>query len=265
MVVESKSTRFDFRRLWPPLVPFIFVVVVLEGLVRTEMVKSFIIPAPSEIFFALVNDRAEFWTAGLSTATAAFIGLILSFIVGTSVAIILSISDFARRALYPYAVFFQTVPIIAIAPLLVIWFGYGLPTVIASAFIVSVFPIVASTLLGLQSTDRSLIDLFQLYSATRIQVLFKLRLPFALPQVFSGLRIASGLAVIGAIVGEFVAGSGLGGVVDSARTLQRVDKVFGAVVVSSFLGLLMVALINILSWWMLRRWHASEQADPGPE
>jgi NitT/TauT family transport system permease protein len=113
--------------------------------------------------------------------------------------------------------------------------------------------------LGLESTDRALIELFQLYSGTRFQILARLRLPFALPEIFSGLRIASGLAVIGAIVGEFIAGGGIGEIVDAARTQQRIDKVFAAVLISSLLGLLMVGFINFVSHLMLRNWHASAQ------
>jgi NitT/TauT family transport system permease protein len=173
---------------------------------------------------------------------------------------LLSQFDFLRRAFYPYAIFFQTVPVIAIAPLLVIWFGFGQPTVIASAFIVSIFPVIASTLLGLQSTEPALSDLFRLYSASRVDHLLKLRMPFALPHVFSGLRIASGLAVIGAIVGEFIGGGGLGSVVDAARTQQRIDKVFAAVLISSLLGLALVAIVNFSGWLVLRKWHASAQS-----
>ena len=128
-------------------------------------------------------------------------------------------------------------PIIAIAPLLVIWFGYGMRTVIASAFIVSIFPVIANTLNGILSTDPALRDLFRLYGASPAVTLWKLRFPAALPQILTGLRIAGGLAVIGAIVGEFIGGQGLGSVVDVARTQQRTDKVFAAVLLASVLGL----------------------------
>ena len=151
-------------------------------------------------------------------------------------------------------------PRIAVAPLLVIWFGFGLQTVIASAFVASGrLPVIANTLTGILSTDPPLRDLFRLYGASPLVTLLKLRLPAALPQVFTGLRVSAGLAVIGAIVGEFIAGGGLGSVVDIARTQQRIDKVFAAVLLASLLGLGMFGLINLLSHLMLRRWHASEQ------
>lgn len=243
----------------PPLLPLLIWLIGAEVAVKLGWVQEFILPAPSSVFATLGEDAAEFRDAFVSTTTSAVAGLILSFVAGTTFAILLSLSSILRRAFYPYAIFFQTVPIISIAPLLVIWFGFGTPTVIASSFIVSIFPIIASTLLGLQSTDPALLDLFQLYSASRWDHLAKLRLPFAAPQIFSGLRIAAGLAVIGAIVGEFIAGGGLGAVVDAARTQQRIDKVFAAVLISSFLGLVLVGLINLVSWLTLRRWHASAQ------
>jgi NitT/TauT family transport system permease protein len=208
---------------------------------------------------AIVQDRAELGMAMLKTSSAAFFGFVLSTLAGIAVAVGLSSSKTIQNAFYPYAVFFQTVPIIAIAPLLVIWFGYGMRTVIASAFVVSIFPVIANTLSGILSTDPALRDLFRLYGASGRDTLFKLRFPAALPQIFTGLRIASGLAVIGAIVGEFIGGQGLGSVVDVARTQQRVDKVFAAVLLASVLGLGLFGVINLVSTLTLQRWHASEQ------
>jgi len=227
--------------------------------VRINWVPSYLIPAPSEVLRSLIDDRMELILAAWATLSSALVGLLLSFVAGTFFAIVLSSSDLARRAFYPYAVFFQTVPIISIAPLLVIWFGFGQPTVIASAAIVSVFPIIASTLLGLKSTEPSLLDLFKLYTASNRQTLWMLKIPFALPQIFSGLRIASGLAVIGAIVGEFIGGGGLGSVVDAARTQQRIDRVFAAVLISSLLGVVLVGVVNLISALSLSSWHSSER------
>ncbi len=243
----------------PPLLPLVLSVGAAELAVRMAWVPSYLIPAPSEVLQSLLDDRVELTLAAWSTLSSALAGLLLSFVTGTLFAIALSSSDLARRAFYPYAVFFQTVPIISIAPLLVIWFGFGQPTVIASAAIVSVFPIIASTLLGLKSTEPSLLDLFKLYTASNRQTLWMLKIPFALPQIFSGLRIASGLAVVGAIVGEFIGGGGLGSVVDAARTQQRIDRVFAAVLISSLLGIVLVGTVNIISALSLGSWHSSER------
>lgn len=247
------------KKLLPPLIPFVVITLALEWMVRTGVVASYLVPAPSAVFRALLENRDELATAMAKTSAAALAGFALSTLLGIAIAVLLSSSRAIQRSFYPYAVFFQTVPIIAIAPLLVIWFGYGMKTVIASAFIVSIFPVIANTLQGLLSTDPALLDLFRLYGASPAVTLVKLGFPAALPQILTGLRVASGLAVIGAIVGEFIGGAGLGSVVDVARTQQRVDTVFAAVLLASVLGLLLFGLINLISALTLRHWHASEQ------
>jgi NitT/TauT family transport system permease protein len=243
----------------PALAPLLAVTAVAELAVRQGMVRAYLVPAPSAVLRAMVDSRAELTQAILTTSASAITGFLLSTVTGIAIAVFLSSSRAVQRAFYPYAVFFQTVPIIAIAPLLVIWFGYGMQTVVASAFIVSIFPVIANTLTGILSTDPALRDLFKLYGASTMATLLKLRFPAALPQILTGLRVASGLAVIGAIVGEFIGGQGLGSVVDVARTQQRVDKVFAAVLLASVLGLALFGLINLVSHVTLRRWHASEQ------
>jgi NitT/TauT family transport system permease protein len=243
----------------PALIPFLVVTATAELAVRGGVVKAYLVPAPSSILRAMIESRQELFGALLTTSMSALTGFVLSTAAGIAIAVFLSSSRAIQRAFYPYAVFFQTVPIIAIAPLLVIWFGYGTQTVVASAFVVSIFPVIANTLSGILSTDPALRDLFQLYGASTPVTLFKLRFPAALPQILTGLRVASGLAVIGAIVGEFIGGQGLGSVVDVARTQQRVDKVFAAVLLASVLGLALFGLINLISHVTLRRWHASEQ------
>lgn len=248
------------KRIFPALLPLLAAIAIAETAVRAGWVKSYLVPAPSDVLRAIIESRQELFGALLSTSASALIGFVLSTVIGIAAAVFLSSSRAIQRAFYPYAVFFQTVPIIAIAPLLVIWFGYGMRTVVASAFVVSIFPVIANTLNGILSTDPALRDLFKLYGASTLVTLFKLRFPSALPQILTGLRVASGLAVIGAIVGEFIGGQGLGSVVDVARTQQRVDKVFAAVLLASVLGLALFGLINLISYFTLRRWHASEQA-----
>lgn len=252
--------RALLKSVVPALIPLVVMTAFSELIVRGGFVKSYLFPSPTAVFTAIVNDRAELFLALWKTSSAAVIGFALSTVTGISIAVVLSSSKRIERAFYPYAVFFQTVPIIAIAPLLVIWFGYGIRTVIASAFVVSVFPVIANTLNGILSTDPALRDLFRLYGAGTFTTLWKLRFPAALPQILTGLRVAAGLAVIGAIVGEFIGGEGLGSVVDIARTQQRVDKVFAAVLLASFLGLALFGLVNLVSRFTLRRWHASEQS-----
>ena len=252
--------RFLSRLL--PALPLAVLIACAELAVRRGWVEGYLMPAPSQVWASLspfIENNALIWKAAFQTGLSAAIGFAASVAIGVLIGVLLSTSRRVEQIFYPYAVFFQTVPVIAIAPLLVIWFGYGMPTVVAAAFIVSVFPMIASTLAGLRSTDPALIDLFRLYGASTRQRLWKLRLPFALPSILTGARIAGGLAVIGAIVGEFIAGGGLGGIVDESRTQQRVDRVFAAVLLASLLGWLLFALINGLSRFWLRHWHASEK------
>lgn len=248
-----------WQRVAPPVIAFLIAVLAMEASVRISGVKSYLLPPPSAVMHTLFQDGPELWQALWETAQGTLIGFFLSAAAGVLIALLLSSAVWIQRAFYPYAVFFQTVPVIAIAPLLVIWCGYGLPTVIASTFIVSLFPMIANTLAGLLSTDPALRDLFRLHGAGRMATLLKLRLPAALPNMMTGLRIGAGLAVIGAIVGEFIGGGGLGAIVDVARTQQRTDKIFAAVLLASLLGLAMFAVVNLLSWLILRRWHVSEQ------
>ncbi len=238
---------------------FLGLILLSEYLIKNQIIPPFILPAPSEVWATLHESFPEYLKATLITLTEALGGLALSFIVGIGMALLMTGSQKMEAALFPYALFFQTVPLISIAPLLVIWFGYGMSTVVVSAFIVSVFPMIVNTLAGLKSTDPALLDLFRLYGATRTQILIKLRLPAAVPSIVTGLRISTGLAMIGAIVGEFIAGGGLGGLIDTSRSQQRLDKVFAAVLISSLTGIVLVGMINLLVRTFFSRWRELQE------
>lgn len=248
------------RKVLLPILAFIILISMWELLVKLKWINPFILPEPSQILNSLIQDRVELVGALISTGKCVMMSFLLSVLVGIGSAVLLFTSETVLFAFYPYTIFFQTVPIIAIAPLLVIWFGYGVPSVVASGFIVSVFPVIASTLTGLLSADPSLKDLFTLYKASRTQAMLKLYLPSSLPFVLNGLRICGGLAVIGVIVGEFLGGIGVGSIIDIARAQQRIDKVFAAVLLASILGLVLIKLIDLLSFLLLRNWHPSESS-----
>jgi NitT/TauT family transport system permease protein len=210
---------------------------------------------------AIASDAPTLAESMVTTSEGALAGFGLSLFLGTSAGIVLSLSPIIERGLYPYALFLQTVPIVAVAPLLVLWFGPGLRAVAVSAFIVSVFPVIANTLAGIRGVDPRLRDLFRLYGASRFDTLFKLELPFALPSIATGLRVASGLSVIGAIVGEFVAGfseghAGLGITVLAAYRQLRTELLFAAVMLASLLGLGLFSAVNLVSSFVLRRFRA---------
>jgi NitT/TauT family transport system permease protein len=246
----------------PPLLTLLLVLAAWEVAVRALAVPAFLVPPPSAVFQAMTGEAALLASSTLTTAEGALAGFFLSVLFGTVAGLVLSLSRTIERALYPYALFLQTVPIVAIAPLLVLWFGPGLRAVSVSAFIVSVFPVVANTLSGLRGVDPRLRDLFRLYGAGERDTLFKLKLPFALPSIATGWRVASGLSVIGAIVGEFVAGfsegrAGLGITVLAAYRQLRTDLLFAAVTLSSLLGLALFAAVNVASSIVLRRFRAA--------
>ncbi len=238
-----------------PLLPLVLLFVLGEFLSRQGLVAPYILPSPVSILSSFSADFYEYLSALKETLGAAFLGLLFAAAVGITFAVFLSSSVLVEKAIYPYATFFQTVPIVSIAPLLVIWFGFGLRTVVISAFIVSVFPVIANTFAGLKATDPALVDLFRLYGGGKKDLLWKLRLPSAVPQILTGLKISAGLAMIGAVIGEFIAGGGLGGVIDASRTQQRLDKVFAAVLLASFSGLVLVFLLNLISKYFLKRWR----------
>lgn len=258
--MDRDKTRIR-NLLVPPLVTFVAIVTLWEISVRVLDVPRFLVPAPSAVLLAIETDASTLAASMTTTAEGALAGFALSAVLGTASGLVLSLSRTIERGLYPYALFLQTVPIVAIAPLLVLWFGPGLRAVAVSAFIVSVFPVVANTLSGMRSVDPHLRDLFHLYGAKRLDVLLKLELPWAIPSIATGFRIASGLSVIGAIVGEFVAGfseghAGLGITVLAAYRQLRTDLLFAAVVLASLLGLGLFAAVNLGSSFVLRRFRA---------
>ncbi len=236
----------------PSLIMLFVFLLLWQAWVASGAIASYLLPSPGDVFAAFVDSRPELLRALASTLTSSLFGLGVSLLMGTLLAFLLASSNFLRQAFLPFAVFFQTVPIIAIAPLLVIWFGFGEPTVRASAAIVSFFPILANTMKGLTQVEPQLAELFRFFVATRRQTLFRLRLPSAFPFLIAGMEVSAGLAVIGALVGEFVGGGGLGSIIDSARTQQRVDLVFAAVILSSVLGFVFVRLVQLIGRGLLR-------------
>jgi len=242
------------QRILPAVIGFILLLSALEVLSFMAILNSTLFPPPSALYKALLEIPQDFYKAFMQTFSNVIFGFVASFILGLLLAIVFSLSNFLQAALLPYALFFQTVPIIAIAPLLVIYFGFGNPTVIASSFIVSLFPIIANSLIGLNSAPQNSLELFQIYRASPWQTLWKLRLPMAYPYIVGGLKISAGLSIIGAIAGEFVAGGGLGAIIDAARTQQRIDLVYVCLVLLSMMGLAMIAIISVVDA-VIKKWR----------
>jgi NitT/TauT family transport system permease protein len=248
----------------PPIVAFVVAVIGWQLLILIAHVPRYLLPRPIDVLRSIVVEHGPLLESLGRTALAAILGFAASAVIGILIALLLSCSAVLRRAIYPYTLFFQTVPIIAVAPMLIFLFQPGITPVAICSFVVSVFPVITNTLVGLRSTDPALVDLFRLYGTGPIAALWKLRLPWALPSIFTGLRVAAGLAVIGTVVsevfvGEIVNDEGLGVKLYNASKHARPDITFAAVLLASLLGLTMLGAINLAAHLALRRWHASEQ------
>ncbi len=252
-----------WSRLWPPLLVFAGVVLLWQLLCTALAVPPYLIPTPTRVASAAVTNAAALATGTTLTAMAALLGLLISLVLGTLVAIAFSQSRILARSLYPYAIFLQTVPIVAVAPLIVIWFGTGITSVVLVAVIISLFPVITNGTTGLTRVDPQFLELFAMRDASRTQILLKLRLPGAVPYLVTGAKISSGLAVIGAIVGEFFAGYGTAGfglgylIVQSSGQLKTAD-LFAAIFACTLLGLLLFAAVSLLGEQVLRRWRGRE-------
>lgn len=252
------------RLALPPLAAFAAANAVWEVVVRLLEVPLYLLPPPSRIAAALASHATTLAGGVYLTGQAALAGFALAGGVGVAAGVVVASVRWVERAVYPFTVLLQTVPLVAIAPLLVVWFGFGVRPVAVAAFIVSVFPVIVNTVTGLRSVDGHLEDLFRLYGAGFWARLVKLRLPAALPNIFAGLKVAAGLAVIGAVVGEFVASyageeAGLGMLALTFARESHTDRLFAAVGLASLLGLALFAAVGVAARVTLRHWHASEQ------
>jgi len=248
------------------LVVFAALVLLWQLVVWIFRVPPFMLPAPWAVVRAFGGRLPSLLNSLAITAEESAGGLAASVVVGVLVALVFAQSRWVRKMLYPYTLLLQTVPIIAIAPLIIMWMGAGIPAVTLIAFIISLAPIIANTTQGLISVDENLVHLFLMHNASSRQVLFKLRLPHAVPDLFVGIRIASGIAVIGAITGELFAGSGrvgeggLGYSILYASSQLQTDYLFALVLAATVLGFGFLFLVMFLEWYFLHRWHESARA-----
>ncbi|MDA0588191.1 MAG: ABC transporter permease [Planctomycetota bacterium] len=255
--------RAVLRDSIPPLVLAVAIIVTWHVLVRWFDTPSFLVPSPVEVANVAWEHFEKLARATGVTALAALSGFTASLVAGTAIAFAFSQSRIIRLSGYPYAIFLQTVPIVAIAPLIINWFGNGFQSVVIVAFIISLFPIITNATSGMLSVDPDLLDLFRLHKASRWQLWTKLRLPASVPHIITGARTSSGLAVIGAIVGEFFAGYGrdqfgLGYLIMMTSNQMKTAQLFAAVIASTLLGLVIFGAMGVLSSTVLSRWYDHE-------
>lgn len=248
---------------WPPVLVFVVFIAVWWLVAATVYGdRNYLLPRPGAVVEAMVVNWRLILEGTWITFTSAATGFVLAIVIGMLGAVVMSLSKALERSFYPYAVLLQTVPIVAVAPVIVLWFGYNQTAVIVIAFMIAVFPILNNTLLGLASADRNQIDLFRMHKANKITEFVKLRLPGALPHIFAGLRISAGLSVIGAIVGEFIIGSGgedggLGVKVIFAQIRLQTNLLFAEVIAATLLGFAFFMIVSIIGSLTLRSWHES--------
>jgi NitT/TauT family transport system permease protein len=234
---------------------------VWDLVVRVNSIPPYVLPGPGLVFTTLWSDRMLLWDSLLVTLTTTLEGFCLALAGGIGLAVLFNQSRLIEYSLYPYAVILQVTPIVAIAPLLLIYLPQSL-AVLACAWIVAFFPVLANTTLGLSSVDRNLADLFALYGASRWQVLRRLKLPAAMPYILGGMKIAGGLSLIGAVVAEIAAGSAGAGsglayrIAESGYRLN-IPRMFAALLLLSAAGIVIFFSLSLLSHLVLRRWHES--------
>jgi NitT/TauT family transport system permease protein len=250
-------------RVIVPLVLGAAVLGLWEFAVRWFEVPKFVLPPPSAILHSLIVDHASLLTSLWITLRITILAFFIALAAGVVLAVLSVQSRIIELSIFPYAVILQVTPVVAIAPLILIWVGVDHidRALLILATIVAFFPILSNTTLGLKSVDHNLRDLFQLYGGSRWQRLRLLQLPTALPYLLSGMKISGGLALIGAVVAEFVAGSGTGSglawrIVESANRLN-IPRMFAALIMLSALGIVIFLLLAGLQDILLRRWHES--------
>jgi NitT/TauT family transport system permease protein len=249
-------------RYSPPFVFALIIIVLWYAFVFAFDIERIILPQPHQIIAVIYERFSELLHATMITASAALLGLLASLILGFTVSVIFSLSSYTERGLYPLALFFQTVPIVAIAPLIILWVGHGFLSVMLIAMILSLFPIIANTTTGLTRLPKSYLELFELYESNVTKRMLLLQIPHSLPHIIAGLRVSSGLAVIGSIIGEFssgyeMGGSGLGYYI-AAASQYKTDLLFASIFASTMMGWLIFLTIDKCGNLLLSKLHMNK-------
>jgi NitT/TauT family transport system permease protein len=258
------------RRVWVAINSaglVVFLLCVWQAVVSLNHLQAYILPGPALVAAAILNRFPSLLKSLAVTAEEAAGGLLASIVAGVAVAMLFAQWKWLRQLVYPYTILLQTVPIVAIAPLIINWVGPGLLAVATVTFIICLAPIIANTTQGLISVDENLIHLFVMHKASSAQILFKLRFPNSLPNLFTGIRIAAGISVIGGITGELFAGStrvgegGLGYAIIYANNQMETSYMFALVLAATALGFSFFFIVMFLEWLALHNWHESKRSD----
>jgi len=248
----------------PAMRPFWLIIVLIIGwdlCIRLFKIPQYLIPTPWQVVQQLFKEWPMLWRESLPTLYATLGGFVLSALVGVPIAMWIAYSRLVESFVYPLLVFSQSVPKVAIAPLFVVWFGFGVIPKVIAAFLLGFFPVIVATVQGFKSIEADVIDLARSMGASPLKVFIKFRLPQAMPAIFSGLKVSVTLAVVGAVVGEFVgSNSGLGYVLQKANGTFDLPLMFAALVILSMIGVLLFLVLELIERWVLP-WHASQRHD----
>ena len=257
---RSAALLRSLVELLPAIALAALVLVLWEAVIRLFKVSTFILPAPSAIFVSLVENRAALAAASQATALEVLFGFVLAAVTGIAVALVIVRFERFGKALYPLIVLFQNVPKVALAPLFVIWLGPDIKSKVSVAFTIAIFPIVIDTALGLRSVEPEVLNMAKVMRASQWEILRRIRFQHALPSLFAGMKVAVSLALVGAIVGEFVAGgTGLGSAILAAQGAFDTPQVFACIVLLGFVGTALFYAMDALECWLIP-WHSSQRA-----
>jgi len=262
----AKKIKLDtelFAKIFIPLFIGLLFLGTWECVVEYLNIPPYLVPSPVLMFKTLILDWTLLSSALLVTLKITLLSFLLSTVIGVAISFLFVQSRQIERALFPYAVLLQVTPIVAVAPLIIIWVQNTTLSLVICSSLVALFPIISNTTLGLKSIDKDLLSFFELQRATRIQILLRLRVPSALPYFLGGLRISSGLSLIGAVVAEFVAGTGGSGSGLAYQILQagfqlNIPRMFAALLLISITGIALFATMAWITQRLLKDWHSSE-------
>jgi NitT/TauT family transport system permease protein len=262
-VVSTAYSERPWLRFLVPMVLLVLALVAWEVLVRVNQIPHYILPSPSLVVQTLWDNGGSLMTSWLFTMKITLLALLLAVVGGVTLAVLFALSKWVELSLFPFAIVLQVTPIIAIAPLILIFISSTTAALLLCAWIVAFFPILSNTVMGLRSADANLRDLFALYGANRWQTLRWLLVPSAMPYFIAGLKVAGGLSLIGAVVAEFTAGAagketGLASRILEASFRTEIPKMFAALLLVSLTGVAIHLVFNALSRKVLGHWHESE-------
>lgn len=254
------------QRIWVPVIVAVLILLFWEGIVQARELPSYVLPAPSLIFETLLTQWSALGSALWITLKITLFSFLVAIVIGVALSFLFVQSRLLEAAFFPYAVFLQVTPVVAVAPLIIIWVNDTTVSLVICAALVALFPMISNTTIGLRSVDPDLLSYFKLNNASRWQTLVRLRIPSALPYFFGGLRISSGLALIGAVVAEFVAGtggssSGLAYQILMAGYQLDIPRMFAALLLISLAGVGLFVFMVWMSRLALGSWHASEMGE----